>query len=384
MRSQMRHQLSPSSSLASLADRLFYHLSVCPSYSFTCQSLRLVTYDLIVINLEHLDEDLPRYTGSTYSHTMDDKSDSSENLYDTPLRKRDDGQGNNTTLFPERKTLSRKWNRDRSEPSPVESDRSKNPKKVQFSRFVKRSAPTIERQRDEKPTYRCPLCPEQNRTSFGARADLEGHVFESHHQKYDFSCPREDWKGHTKDELQEHWKSAHPDVTLPSATAVELHKIKRSAPPTCCICSTPVFSWDKWTYCLLRHCKKDRGNSNSASLSQAPQPIERVETATTEDRELGYTTDSEDEVLPLTVMDLNDSDILDGYLLSSDFVSSFATTLVCKVVPERFDHESMEAFLWALPDTLLDFVDKVACNGVGICKRIADKVWQKLRYVLQS
>jgi hypothetical protein len=44
----------------------------------------------------------------------------------------------------------------------------------------------------------------------------------------------------------------------------------------------------------------------------------------------------------------------------------------------------MRELLTVLPDTLLDFLDKVRCTEVQVCRKIADTIWQKRRYVSQN
>ncbi|KAJ0417237.1 hypothetical protein BJY00DRAFT_316023 [Aspergillus carlsbadensis] len=97
-----------------------------------------------------------------------------------------------------------------------------------------------------------------------------------------------------------------------------------------------------------------------------------------------YAAGSEDESTPQTVLDLDYSDILYENLYSSNFVLTFATALVGKVVPDTFDHQTMRTFLLELPDALVDFVDKVSCNGTDACKAIADATWQRKNDIVSA
>ncbi|KAL3440927.1 hypothetical protein BJX65DRAFT_300118 [Aspergillus insuetus] len=87
----------------------------------------------------------------------------------------------------------------------------------------------------------------------------------------------------------------------------------------------------------------------------------------------------EEDYLLQTIVALDQRDVLDNHLASSDFVSTFSATLVRSVIPANLDQEAIETFLMALPDIILDFLDKLLFSGVDICTQFAETVWQKRR-----
>jgi hypothetical protein len=230
-----------------------------------------------------------------------------------------------------------------------------------------------------KPSYKCLLCLEGHRKVFWSSDDFEYHVSEKHCQRYDFKCPQGDWAGETEIDLWKHWQSAHWDLLL-SETEIEFYRIQLGSPSACCICSTPVSDWTHWFSCLRQHCQHDEPDDNRAS-----QPIIEYRNSVSAGDGSSNSANMlifEEDYLLQTIVALNQRDVLDNHLASSDFVSTFSATLVRRVIPANFDQETMETFLTALPDIILDFLDKLLFSGVDICTQFAETVWQKRRYVL--